>query len=207
MLDTAHRHGLRALHGIGPRDLDDTKWRQWVDERIAKARDHPATYAYYLQDEPTPEAFALLARLKAYIHERDPHHPIWVNLYPSYANNGQLGTEGDAVTAYAAGQDIDVVGSTVRVRASSRKIHVGHVSDQALRRPARRDRRTAAAMPAARTRHRAARCLMVRGINDGTVAYFTHRVSVAHRDPAPAQTGVVPDPAHARSACKDFAQA
>lgn len=100
MLDTVHRHGLRALHGIGPRDLDDPKWRTWVDERIAEARDHPAMYAYYLQDEPTPEAFPLLARLKAYIHERDPDHAIWVNLYPTYASSGQLGTEGDPVTAY-----------------------------------------------------------------------------------------------------------
>jgi hypothetical protein len=100
MLDTAHRHGLRALHSIGPRDLDDPKWRQWVDQRIAEARNHPAMYAYYLQDEPTPEAFAHLARLKTYLAEHDPHHPIWVNLYPTYANSGQLGTDGDTVTAY-----------------------------------------------------------------------------------------------------------
>jgi hypothetical protein len=103
MLDTAHRHGLRALHSIGPRDLDDPKWRDWVDKQIADARDHPATYAYYLQDEPTPDAFPHLARLKAYISQRDPHHPIWVNLYPTYASpgvNGQLGFDGDHVTAY-----------------------------------------------------------------------------------------------------------
>ena len=100
MLDTAHRHGLRALHAIGPRDLDDPKWRAWVDQRVAEARDHPAMYAYYLQDEPTPEAFSHLARLKAYLTRRDPHHPIWVNLYPTYASNDQLGTTGDTVAAY-----------------------------------------------------------------------------------------------------------
>jgi hypothetical protein len=102
-LDTAHRHGLRVLYSIGPRDLDDPKWKSWVDARIAEAKDHPAMYAYYLQDEPTPGAFPLLARLKAYIAERDPNHPIWVNLYPTYASpgrDGQLGTEGDTVTAY-----------------------------------------------------------------------------------------------------------
>ena len=102
-LDTAHRHGLRVLYSIGPRDLDDPKWKSWVDARIEEAKDHPATYAYYLQDEPTPDAFPLLARLRAYIAERDPDHPIWVNLYPSYASpgrDGQLGTEGDTVTAY-----------------------------------------------------------------------------------------------------------
>ena len=102
-LATAHRHGLRVLYGIGPRDLDDPKWKKRVDELIDEAKDHPAMYAYYLQDEPTPDAFPLLARLKAYIAERDPNHPIWVNLYPTYASpgrDGQLGTEGDTVTAY-----------------------------------------------------------------------------------------------------------
>ena len=102
-LDTAHSHGLRSLHSIGPRDLDDPKWKKWVDARIEEAKDHPAMYAYYLQDEPTPDAFPLLARLVKYLRERDPAHPAWINLYPSYASpgrGGQLGTEGDTVTAY-----------------------------------------------------------------------------------------------------------
>jgi hypothetical protein len=102
-LDTAHRHGLRVLYSIGPRDLDDPKWRSWVDARIEEAKDHPAMYAYYLQDEPTPDAFALLGRLVQYLRERDPAHPAWINLYPSYAStgrDGQLGIEGDTVTAY-----------------------------------------------------------------------------------------------------------
>ena len=102
-LDTAHRHGLRVLYSIGPRDLDDPKWKQRVDELIDEAKDHPATYAYYLQDEPTPDAFPRLTRLVKYLRERDPAHPAWINLYPSYASpgrDGQLGTEGDTVTAY-----------------------------------------------------------------------------------------------------------
>ncbi len=102
-LEIAHRHGLRVLYSIGPRDLDDPKWKSWVDAKIDEAKDHPALYAYYLQDEPTPDAFALLARLVNYLHERDPQHAAWINLYPSYASpgrDGQLGTEGDPVTAY-----------------------------------------------------------------------------------------------------------
>ena len=74
-LETAHRHGLRVLYSIGPRDLDDPKWKTRVDELIDEAKDHPATFAYYLQDEPTPDAFALLARLVKYLHERDASHP------------------------------------------------------------------------------------------------------------------------------------
>ena len=102
-LDTAHRHGLRMLYSIGPRDLDDPKWKKRVDELIDEAKDHPAMYAYYLQDEPTPDAFPLLARLVKYLRERDPAHPAWINLYPTYASpgrDGQLGVEGDPVTAY-----------------------------------------------------------------------------------------------------------
>jgi len=102
-LDTARRHGLRMLYSIGPRDLDDPKWKSWIDARIKEAKDHPATYAYYLQDEPTPDAFPLLARLVKYLREHDPAHPAWINLYPTYASpgrDGQLGFEGDTVTAY-----------------------------------------------------------------------------------------------------------
>ena len=102
-LDTAHRHGLRVLYCIGPRDIDDPTWKKKVDARIDEAKDHPAMYAYYLQDEPTPDAFPLLVRLVKYLKERDPVHPAWINLYPSYASpgrDGQLGVEGDPVTAY-----------------------------------------------------------------------------------------------------------
>ena len=34
------------------------------------------------------------------LRERDPAHYAYINLFPTYANNKQLGTEGDTVTAY-----------------------------------------------------------------------------------------------------------
>ena len=36
----------------------------------------------------------------AHLRERDPLHLAYINLFPTYANNDQLGTKGDVVTAY-----------------------------------------------------------------------------------------------------------
>jgi hypothetical protein len=38
--------------------------------------------------------------LVAYLRQRDPAHLAYINLFPTYANNQQLGTKGDVVTAY-----------------------------------------------------------------------------------------------------------
>jgi hypothetical protein len=36
----------------------------------------------------------------AHIRERDPKHFAWANLFPTYASNEQLGTQGDTIAAY-----------------------------------------------------------------------------------------------------------
>ena len=57
---------------------------------------------YWIVDEPNASRFAALGKLLAYVRERDPDHPCYINLYPTYANNEQLGNQGDTVTAYQA---------------------------------------------------------------------------------------------------------
>ncbi len=102
-LDTAHRHGLRVLltHALlSPASLDDPDRREQLDALIARLRTHPALYAYHLTDEPSAPQFPALGRLVAYLREHDPMHLAYINLFPTYANNQQLGTEGDTVTAY-----------------------------------------------------------------------------------------------------------
>lgn len=102
-LAAARRHGLRAmLHEglISPKTLDNPEAKAKLDALIARVRKHPALYAYYLQDEPSAEQFAGLGKLVAYLRERDPQHLAYINLFPTYANNKQLGTTGDTVTAY-----------------------------------------------------------------------------------------------------------
>ncbi len=104
-LDVARRHGLRAmLHEglINPKTLDNPEAKAKLDALIQRVRKHPALYAYFLQDEPNTSEFSGLGRLVAYLRERDPHHLAYINLFPTYASNKQLGTEGDAVTAYKA---------------------------------------------------------------------------------------------------------
>jgi len=102
-LDVAGRHGLRGLFTNGllaPASLDDPNRREQLDALIARVSKHPAFYAYYLIDEPNASQFPLLGKLVAYLRQRDPLHLAYINLFPTYANNKQLGTKGDVVTAY-----------------------------------------------------------------------------------------------------------
>lgn len=102
-LDVAQRHGLRAQLRDGllsPATLDDPARRRKLDALITRVRKHPALYSYYITDEPSAAEFPGLGRLVDYLRERDPAHLAYINLYPTYANNKQLGTSGDTVTAY-----------------------------------------------------------------------------------------------------------
>ena len=102
-LDTVHRHGLRGQLQdplLSPASLDDPRRREKLDALLARVRQHPALYAYFITDEPSAAQFPALGKLVAYLHERDPAHLAYINLFPTYASNEQLGTKGDVVTAY-----------------------------------------------------------------------------------------------------------
>jgi len=102
-LDVAHRHGLRAQLRDGllsPATLESPAQREKLDALVARVRNHPALYSYFITDEPSAAAFPGLGKLVAYLAERDPAHLAYINLFPTYANNQQLGTQGDTVTAY-----------------------------------------------------------------------------------------------------------
>ncbi len=102
-LDVAQRHGLRGQIQdplLDPAALDDPKRKEALDSFISRVSKHPALYAYFITDEPGAAQFLALAKLVAYLRERDPAHLAYINLFPTYANNDQLGTKGDTVTAY-----------------------------------------------------------------------------------------------------------
>lgn len=109
-LDAAARHGLRAMLTsplLIPETLDNAAKRSELDALIAKVRTHPALEAYYLTDEPGAGAFPGLGKLVAYLRERDPLHLAYINLYPTYANEEQLGVSADAAERARVGQPSD----------------------------------------------------------------------------------------------------
>lgn len=106
-LDVAQRHGLRAylwdplFSGPGAlATLDDPAKTSALSELIQRVKAHPALYAYHLKDEPGAEAFPGWASLADFIRQRDPDHLIFMNLFPTYATNEQLGTAGDLTRRY-----------------------------------------------------------------------------------------------------------
>ncbi|MBN1442182.1 MAG: hypothetical protein JXA90_05700, partial [Planctomycetes bacterium] len=99
-LDAAAKHGLRAMLTsslLNPATLDDADRRAELDALIARVKRHPALEAYYIVDEPGAPAFPALGKLVAYLRERDPDRLAYINLFPTYASEAQLG-----VTAAAA---------------------------------------------------------------------------------------------------------
>ena len=104
-LDVARSHGLRGQLTdplISPASLDDPAQCQKLDALIARVSQHPALYCYYITDEPNTTNFAGLGRLVAHLRTSDPAHLAYINLFPTYASNEQLGNKGDKVTAYKA---------------------------------------------------------------------------------------------------------
>ena len=102
-LDVAGRHGLRGMltnRLLTSASLGDPNRREQLDALIARVSKHPALYAYYIIDEPNASQFPSLGKLVDYLRQRDPLHLAYINLFPTYANNQQLGTKGDVVTAY-----------------------------------------------------------------------------------------------------------
>lgn len=104
-LDVAARHGLRAQLQDGllsPATLEEEERRAKLDALIGRVRNHPALYSYFITDEPNATNFAGLGRLVAYLREKDSAHLAYINLFPTYASNEQLGNSGDKVAAYQA---------------------------------------------------------------------------------------------------------
>jgi len=104
-LEVVSRHGLRAQLTdplLAPASLDDPARKEKLDALIARVRTNSVLYAYFITDEPNATNFPALGRLVAYLRERDPAHVAYINLFPTYASNEQLGNRGDTVTAYRA---------------------------------------------------------------------------------------------------------
>jgi hypothetical protein len=104
-LALARQHGLRAQLTsplLSVSSLDDPAKFAQLNVLIDQFKASPAAYSYFLRDEPNADDFAGLARLVAHLRQRDADHLAYINLFPSYASNAQLGTKGGPATAFAS---------------------------------------------------------------------------------------------------------
>ena len=66
-------------------------WAAHAQRLVNKYARHPATYGYWLHDEPDTKRFAGLKAIYQELRTRDPNHDIYINLLPDYASPQQLG--------------------------------------------------------------------------------------------------------------------
>jgi hypothetical protein len=68
-----------------PKSLAATDAKAKIDAIVKDYADHPALMAYFIVDEPSANHFAELGAVVAYLKERDPKHPGYMNLFPIHA--------------------------------------------------------------------------------------------------------------------------
>ena len=87
--------GLKAFVADGrmPVGVPDDAARKRIDAIVADYASHPAFLGYHLVDEPGSGAYSALAQTVAYLKEKDPKHPAFINLYPNYCPLNALGTK------------------------------------------------------------------------------------------------------------------
>jgi hypothetical protein len=99
-LDNCQAAGLKAIvsdsrvGGYDWTNVDAEKARQQVTELIEQVKNHPAVYGYNLRDEPPAGFFPGLAKVAEVVKEKHPGAWPYINLFPNYAENWQLGTNG-----------------------------------------------------------------------------------------------------------------
>jgi hypothetical protein len=78
--DLCHAKNMKVIFflngGWGTKDGG----KGWIENRIATFKDHPATLAWYLSDEPSLNMAPKLAVRRGWAHAADPDHPTWVVL-------------------------------------------------------------------------------------------------------------------------------
>ncbi|NOX66688.1 MAG: hypothetical protein GXO85_13095 [Chlorobi bacterium] len=82
---------LRAPDNTVPDELTPDDLAK-LDGMISTFKDKEGVLGYYLTDEPNAKAFDNLSKVVSYLREKDPTRLSYINLFPTYANNKQLGT-------------------------------------------------------------------------------------------------------------------
>lgn len=94
-----------------PETMEDPAKVTKLDALIERVKNQPFMYGYYITDEPSAALFPGLGKLVAHLRAKDPAHFAYINLFPTYASNEQLGNKGETVPAYKEHlkQFIDIV--------------------------------------------------------------------------------------------------
>src|SRR4051812_48590140 len=96
-LDLCEQAGLKAIvsdartSGYDWANVDEAAARQRVESLVAEVGKHPAVFGYNLRDEPPTAHFAGLNKVASAVREFAPGKWPYINLFPDYAENWQLG--------------------------------------------------------------------------------------------------------------------
>lgn len=93
-LDTIHKHGLKGMVFsplFVPATLENPELKAQLDALIDSVKNHPALDSYHIIDEPSALTFPDWAKIVNYLKQRDPDHLTYINLFPTYASQQQLG--------------------------------------------------------------------------------------------------------------------
>ncbi|MCL5283623.1 MAG: hypothetical protein M1330_02790 [Armatimonadetes bacterium] len=92
-LDLCQKHGLKALVYLPGYEDGAAYGSSKIDEIMQADRfpNHPACWGYMLHDEPNSSIFPSLRFMVDHLREKRPGKLGFINLFPTYANEGQLG--------------------------------------------------------------------------------------------------------------------
>lgn len=95
MLDYCQQIGLKAMVVDGRTSWEgafDDNLTQTIASLVADYGSHPATYGYFITNEPSADLFPALGKVSQELQRQDPKHLPYINLFPTYASPQQLGT-------------------------------------------------------------------------------------------------------------------
>ena len=90
-LDLAVQVGMKCVPVVWPYAESyehDPENYTGLDELIGQLKDHPATYAYHIYDEPSTAMIPSLRFRKEKIESLDSEHPVYINLGPDASSMG-----------------------------------------------------------------------------------------------------------------------
>lgn len=97
MLNAVKAAGLKAIvsdarvSGYDWTRVDEAVARKNVASLVTQVGKNPAVYGYFLRDEPSADFFPGLARVASLVRELAPGKLPYMNCFPNYAENWQLG--------------------------------------------------------------------------------------------------------------------